>query len=63
MLPGNMAMKNKEVINPANAAWYPVTNQTPKPISTTPLAITTKSASNGSQVGTCALKVSLAEPK
>jgi hypothetical protein len=63
MLPGNMAIKNRAVIDPANAALYPEISQSPKTISTTPLAITTKSASNGSQVGTWALKVSLAEPK
>jgi hypothetical protein len=52
MLPGNMAIKNKAVIDPANAALCPEISQSPKAISTTPLAITTKSASRGSQVGT-----------
>jgi hypothetical protein len=63
MLPGKIAIKNRAVMVPAIGALNPVINHRPRTISTTPLAITTKSASRGNQVGTCALKVSLAAPR
>lgn len=53
-------MKKSAVIVPAIGALKPEINQSPRTISTTPLAKTTKSVSRGSQVGTCALKVSRA---
>ena len=55
MLPGKIAMKNAAVIQPIWVRYFQrISSDKPRAISTMPDAITTKSAENGTQLGTCA---------
>jgi hypothetical protein len=54
MFPGNIAIKNKAVANPTKRRYCKDASAIPRQISTTPDASTTKSAENGSQLGTWA---------
>ena len=55
MLPGKIAMKNAAVRKPTWVRYFQSRRRDkPSAISTMPDAITTKSAENGTQLGTCA---------